>query len=59
MNNPKEEWVVVPEAHEAIVPVELFSQVQEILSKKRHSNFEERTLRSEYLLSGLLWCPKH
>lgn len=59
VNNPQEEWVVVPDAHQAIVPVELFDQVQEILAKKRHSNFTERTLKSDYLLSGLLWCPKH
>jgi site-specific DNA recombinase len=59
VNNPQEDWVVVPNAHEAIVPVELFNQVQEILSQKKRSNFDERTLKSDYLLSGLLWCPKH
>ncbi|MDA0735477.1 MAG: recombinase family protein [Chloroflexi bacterium] len=59
VNNPQEEWVIVPDAHQAIVSVELFDKVQEILSQKRHSNFTERTLKSDYLLSGLLWCPKH
>ena len=59
VNNPPEEWVVVPDAHQAIVPVELFDQVQQILSHKRHINFTDRTLKSDYLLSGLLWCPKH
>jgi site-specific DNA recombinase len=59
VNNPHEDWVVVHNAHEAIVPEELFNRVQEILSKKKRSNFNERSLRSDYLLSGLLWCPKH
>ncbi len=44
MSNPKEKWVIVPGAHEAIVPLELFNEVQEILSKKRRSNFDQRTL---------------
>ncbi len=59
VTNPEEEWVVVPEAHEAILPQELFEQVKQVLGNKRRSNFTDRAQRSDYLLSGLLWCHKH
>ena len=59
VTNPEEEWVVVPEAHEAILPQELFERVQQVLGNKRRSNFTDRAQRSDYLLSGLLWCHKH
>jgi len=29
VTNPEEEWVVAPEAHEAILPQELFEQVKQ------------------------------
>ncbi len=59
VTNPEEEWVVVPEAYEAIVPEELFNEVQQVLGKKRSSHFSDRSLRSDYLLSRLLWCHQH
>ncbi len=59
VTNPEEEWVVVPDAHEAIVPEELYNEVQQVLGKKRSSHFSDRSLRSDYLLSRLLWCHQH
>ena len=59
VTNPEEEWVVIPDAYEAIVPQELFNEVQQVLGKKRSSHFSDRSLRSDYLLSRLLWCHKH
>ena len=57
--NPEEEWVVVPDAHEPIVPLELFNQVQEVMANKRRRHFTDRTLRSDYLMAGFLWCTRH
>lgn len=59
VKNPQQDWVVVPNAHEAIVPIELFNKVQEVLANKHSSHFSDRTLRSDYLLAGRLWCTKH
>jgi len=57
--NPEQDWVVVPNAHEPLVSLELFNSVQEALAKKRRIHFTDRSLRSDYLLAGLLWCTKH
>ena len=59
VNNPENEWVITEGAHEAIVTEELFGKVQIVLGNKRKSHFSERTMKSDYLLSGLLWCTTH
>ena len=57
--NPPEQVIEVPNAHEAIVPIELFSWVQQILDKRRPKVATVRQLQSKFILTGLLWCPKH
>ena len=59
ITNPEEEWVVVPEAHEAILPQELFERVQQVLSSKRPRTGTTRALSSSYLLTPILWCRRH
>ena len=57
-NNSKD-WIVVPEAHEAIIPKELFDKVQEVLAAKHPKVGSARTFYSDYLLTSLLWCKEH
>lgn len=51
---PKEDWIIVPNMHEAIVDKETFDLVQEQI-KARTST---RTSRHEWLLCGLLKCAE-
>jgi len=57
--NPPEEVIEIPNAHEPIVPLELFNRVQEVLDAKRPQIVTARQLHSKFILTGLLWCPKH
>ena len=51
---PKEDWIIVPNMHEAIVDKETFDLVQEQI-KARTST---RTSKHEWLLCGLLKCAE-
>ena len=50
--NKKENWIIVPNTHEAIIDREKFEQVQEIIPKNSHRN-EKKEVK---LLDGLLYC---
>ena len=48
----------VPNCHEAIISIEDFNRVQQLLTKRRPISQHPRTISSQYLLSGLLHCGK-
>jgi len=51
----KDEWVLIPNNHPAIVPQELFDTVQRLLEeRKRHTS--PNGMNSQFMLSGLLRC---
>lgn len=49
----EDDWVVVDGAHEAIIDVDTFSRVQELMDKKAHNKGIKRTSN---LLAGLMVC---
>jgi site-specific DNA recombinase len=49
----------VPNAHEAIIPKELFNRVQTIIEQRRPQPRQIRASKHDFILSGLLWCDKH
>ena len=50
--NPKENWIIVENTHEAIIDKESFNKVQEILPKQHQRNDKKEL----FLLDGLLKC---
>jgi len=50
---PPEQWIVVPNTHEAIVSQEEFKRVQEMLSIR---SYRSRTGGATHLLTGLAFC---
>lgn len=62
VDNPQEAWIVVDDAHEALIDADLFSRVQERMRDRKRSNpgIGYRTHTKEngdsYLLSGLVYC---
>ena len=49
----------VPEAHEAIIPLDLWNDAQMIMEKRRPQPGRIKTTRQCYPLSDLLWCANH
>ena len=49
----------VPEAHEAIIPLDLWNDVQVIMEKRRPQAGRIKTTRHCYPLSDILWCTNH
>jgi len=50
---PQEEWILTPEAHQGIIPVEQFKRVQ---CKLPSGPKRERKPKAVYPLSGLVYC---
>jgi uncharacterized coiled-coil protein SlyX/ribosomal protein S27E len=48
---PKEEWIVVPNAHEPLVSVEDFKQAQKVLAKQRYFD------KPEHIFGNKVKCP--
>lgn len=48
---PKEQWIVVENAHEALIDKEVFNTVQRLLDTSA-----KKTVKRSYLLTGLLKC---
>jgi DNA invertase Pin-like site-specific DNA recombinase len=57
VNDP--DVIRVPNAHEAIIPRELFEKAQEIIEKRRPQPRQIRGSKHNFVLSGLLWCDLH
>jgi len=53
------EVIRVPDAHEAIIPKELFDRVQDVIQKRRPKPGQIRASNHDFILSGLLWCETH
>ena len=62
VDNPREAWIVVPNAHEALIDQDLFERVQEKLHDRRRDksgqSYRSHTRGNDdsYLLSGLVYC---
>lgn len=54
----EDEWVMVEDHHPAIVDMERYQRVQEILLKNRRSNKEPKTYmrKNVHIFAGLLYC---
>jgi site-specific DNA recombinase len=52
------EVIRMPDCHAALVTKDDFNTVQQFLTKRRPSTQHPRTISSQYLLSGLLFCGK-
>lgn len=52
IRQPKEDWVVVENTHEAIIDRETFQAVQQMIAKRRRT----RSRTHEHLLKGLIFC---
>ena len=57
--NEPGEFVVTDDAHEAIVPQELWDRVQTVLEGKRRQGGLTKHYQSDYLLTGVLYCARH
>ncbi len=56
-DNPKEEWIVVPDAHEALIPKEEWEAVQLALRMRSKSSIKSgRSPKRFYPLSGIMRC---
>jgi DNA invertase Pin-like site-specific DNA recombinase len=53
--NPKEAWRIIPNNHPALVPVDLFTQVQELLAGNQKRTTPAPN-RGDFLLTKLLVC---
>lgn len=51
-NNPREEWQIIPDTHEAIIDRDTFDRVQELRSHRRRLSPTGR----KSLFSGLVYC---
>lgn len=62
VNNPREAWIVVEDAHEALIDKQLFEKVQAKLCERRRNKsgvtYRTHTVANHdaYLLSGLVYC---
>jgi DNA invertase Pin-like site-specific DNA recombinase len=59
--NPKEDWIVQRDTHEALIPRPVFDAVQELRARRDEQGWHARHPRgrgkySNYLLSGLIAC---
>lgn len=55
--NPREEHIVVPGAHPALIAPETFVAVQDRLTERKHQpSSHKRTNGDRYLLSGVVFC---
>jgi len=52
---PKEQWITIPDTHEAIVSEEDFDTVQSLLSKRSYTKTKNEA-KNAHLLSGLVFC---
>ena len=52
IRQPKEDWVIVENTHEAIIDCETFAAVQQLLAGRRRM----RSRTHEHLLKGLIFC---
>ncbi len=52
VSNPKENWIIVEDTHEAIINKEDFRKVEELLNKNKRI----KKKKEERLLDGLLYC---
>lgn len=59
LKNADADVIRVKDAHDAIVPAELFEKVQFMLRKKRPREGALHASDNNYLLSGILWCREH
>ena len=53
---PESDVVRVPECHQALVPEDVFWRVQDMLSSLRPTSVHPRSVSSQYLLSGIVYC---
>jgi len=51
---PESEWIITPNAHEAIIDEKTFELAQSI--KNTHNIYDENRRNVEYILSGLIYC---
>jgi len=48
-----------PNAHPAIIPLDLFNQVQAMLIRRQPRPGRIRDVRNDFILTGVLWCERH
>lgn len=56
INNPKEDWLIFKNTHEAIIDQETFDIVQKMRSHKRSNQRYKNRLGHENLFAGLVFC---
>ncbi len=54
VRQPKSEWIIVPETHEAIVDKAVFDKVQLLLAQRKNT----RSRSYDFLLKGLIFCQE-
>ena len=59
IKNDPESYVVVRDSHPAIISIDLFNRVQDILTSRRPAAGRRVMSPRCYILSGLLWCVEH
>ena len=58
VDRPAEEMIRVEKAHPAIIEREVFEQAQQLIKSRSPRRVHPRTVTSNYLLSGFLFCGK-
>lgn len=54
----REEWIVVPDVHEALVDREVWKSAQDQLNQRRNCSTPMHKHGDKFLLSGLLYCGR-
>jgi len=58
LRKPKEDVIVTPNTHEALISTDDFNLIQNLLSDRRPYIRHPRVVSSKYLLSGFCYCGK-
>jgi site-specific DNA recombinase len=58
LHNPKEDWVIVRDTHEAIIDRDTFARAQTILARGKTGRPSRDPDKNPYVLSGLLRCGR-
>ena len=56
--NPVEDWIVVPDHHEPLVPRDLFDKAQAVLKRRGMKAPRQRARRNCYPLTGVMRCSR-
>ena len=55
---PKKDWVIIPNMHEAIIPIELWEKAQALANQRDYYKGSRMVDKGNNIFSGILFCGK-